>query len=90
MATMTELERMFFTGKISRRQFLAQASALGLTAALSPALLATRAQAATPKKGGRLRIACAGAQTSDSFDPEVQVDIDDIAVFIKYFKCEPI
>jgi len=70
MESLKKLEHLFFSGRISRRQFLAQASALGLSAALSPAFLASRAQAAIPKKGGRLRIACAGAQTTDSFDPK--------------------
>ena len=52
MSKLKDLELLFAQGKISRREFMAQVSALGLAAAVSPALLATPAQAATPKKGG--------------------------------------
>lgn len=69
MTTLKKLESLFTSGKINRRQFLAQVSALGLTAALSPALLSTTAKAATPKKGGRLRFGCTGGSTTDSLDP---------------------
>jgi peptide/nickel transport system substrate-binding protein len=69
MLQLKELEEMLFQGKLNRREFIAQVSALGLTAAMSPALLSTLAHASGPKKGGRLRIGCAGAQTSDSLDP---------------------
>lgn len=63
------LSEMFSQGKISRREFLARASALGLTAALSPAILNTRAFASVPKKGGRLRIGMADCHVTDSLDP---------------------
>ncbi|MGD2015114.1 MAG: ABC transporter substrate-binding protein, partial [Desulfobacterales bacterium] len=69
MSKLKELEEMLFKGKLNRREFIARVSALGLTAAMSPALLSTLAHASGPKKGGRLRIGCAGAQTSDSLDP---------------------
>jgi hypothetical protein len=41
------LEKLFRDGKISRREFLARASMLGLAAAVSPALLSNPARAAT-------------------------------------------
>ena len=55
-------------GQIDRRQFMMSALATGIAipAALS---LAGKAEAATPKKGGRLRHATAYGSTDDSLDP---------------------
>ena len=63
-------------GKITRREFLTQVSALGLTAALSPALLSTSALAMTPKKGGRLRIGCPGGSVSETLNPTITVGLE--------------
>jgi len=60
---------MFEQNKISRRQFITQVSALGLMAAVSPALLSGTAHASVPKKGGRLTLGCTGGSTTDSMDP---------------------
>ncbi len=75
MSKLTELERLFTAGKISRRQFLTRISALGLTAAVAPAFLTSRASAATPKKGGRFIIGLSGSATTDSLDPATLPDI---------------
>ncbi len=56
MSQLRLLERLFAKGEISRREFLARASALGLTVAMPPMLLTKPAYASGPKKGGRLRI----------------------------------
>ncbi len=69
MSKIKQLEDMLTQGKISRREFLASVSALGLMAAVSPALLATPAEAANPKSGGRVRLGSAGCSTTDSLDP---------------------
>jgi len=69
MPKLKELEILFSQGKITRREFMARVAALGLTAAVSPALLPASAHGSTPKKGGRLRIGSTGAATSDSLDP---------------------
>ena len=69
MSTLRELEFLLTKGKITRREFIARASALGLMAAVSPALLTTPAKAAQPKRGGRLRIGVDGGSTTDSLDP---------------------
>jgi len=69
MPELNELERLLAQGKITRRDFLTYVSALGITATLTPALLATPVHAAKPKKGGRLRIGMAGGSTMDSLDP---------------------
>lgn len=75
MSKLKELEFLLEKGKIDRREFLARASALGIAAAVSPALLATKARAATPKKGGRFRLGLSGASTTDSLDPSTLPDI---------------
>jgi peptide/nickel transport system substrate-binding protein len=69
MSELAKLEKMLSHGKISRREFLARVSALGLAATISPALLSTPVSASTPKQGGRLRIGIAGCATSDRLDP---------------------
>lgn len=69
MSKLKELEDMLRQGKISRREFLARVSVLGLAAAVSPALLSTSAHAAKPKRGGRVRLGSAGASTTDFLDP---------------------
>jgi peptide/nickel transport system substrate-binding protein len=74
MSLLKELEILFIEGKISRREFLARVSALGLMTAVSPALLSKPVVAATPKKGGRFRIGAAGASTTDSLDPALFED----------------
>ena len=50
MSELKQLDRLLTQGEITRRDFLARLSALGITAALSPALLTTPAKAATPPK----------------------------------------
>jgi len=75
MSKLNELELLLKQGKITRRGFLTQVSALGLTAALSPALLTTLARAETPKKGGRLRVGMVGFSTTDSWDPQKLTNI---------------
>lgn len=69
MKTLERLEKLFAEGKISRRQFLARAAALGLTAAVSPILLSRPASAAVPKKGGHFIQAISGGSTTDTLDP---------------------
>ena len=69
MSKLKELETWLTEGKISRREFIARVSALGLMAAVSPALLSTPAKAAAPKKGGRFIIGITGGSTTDSMDP---------------------
>jgi len=69
MSNLSLLQRMYNERKISRRQFIAEVSALGLAAAVSPTLLAGNVMAATPKKGGTFRQALTGGATSDSLDP---------------------
>jgi peptide/nickel transport system substrate-binding protein len=74
MSELKKLESLLTQGKITRRDFLARLSMLGITAALSPALWAAPAGAAKPKKGGRFRIGMAGGSTTDSLDPATITD----------------
>jgi len=69
MSNLKNLERLLTEGKITRRDFISRMSAMGLAAALSPALLSKQAEAAVPKKGGRFIIGCTGGSTTDSMDP---------------------
>ncbi len=70
MPRLKQLENLFRTGQLSRREFIARVSAMGLAAAISPSLFSSSASAAaTPQKGGRLRIGLTGGSTSDSLDP---------------------
>ncbi|WP_304511691.1 ABC transporter substrate-binding protein, partial [Desulfobacula sp.] len=69
MTDLSFLTQMFNQKKITRRQFIRGVSALGLAAAVSPALFPGNAMAATPQKGGRFIMGCTGGSTTDSMDP---------------------
>ena len=60
-------------GKISRREFMGRAAALGVTVGLA-STLAGKAIAATPKKGGRLRLGITGGGSGDTLDPAQILD----------------
>jgi peptide/nickel transport system substrate-binding protein len=65
------LKQQTMKGRVSRREFLGRAAALGAGAALVSSMLASiEAHAAeTPVKGGQLRIGLAGGSTTDSLEP---------------------
>ncbi len=76
---MTELEflkQQHQDGRVSRREFLGRAAALGASAALVSTMLgAVEAHAAeTPRKGGTLRLGLGGGSTTDSTDPTTWTD----------------
>jgi len=56
-------------GKLSRREFLGKAAALGFTAVSANLLLSSAAKAAGPQKGGTIRLGLQGGSTTDSLDP---------------------
>jgi peptide/nickel transport system substrate-binding protein len=58
-------------GHISRRQFIGQAIAFGLTAAAANSLAGRAAQAATPKSGGHMKLAMGHGSTTDTIDPAI-------------------
>jgi peptide/nickel transport system substrate-binding protein len=55
-------------GKVSRREFIGRATALGLTTALATTL-AGKIAGAAPKKGGSAKFGLAHGATTDSLDP---------------------
>ena len=71
MSQLENLECLLTEGKITRREFLARASAFGLAVAVSPALFSAKAKAATPRKGGSVRMASELHGPDDQMDPIV-------------------
>jgi len=65
------LKQQHMKGRISRREFLGRAAALGAGAALISTMVASVEvhAAETPTKGGTLRIGLAGGSTTDSLEP---------------------
>lgn len=86
MKEITKLELLLKEGKITRRDFLARVSAMGLMAAVSPALFTKPALASTPKKGGRLRIGCYAGQTTDNLDPALLNNIFTILLTLGHLR----
>ncbi len=56
-------------GKLSRRDFLGRAAALGVGAVAANSLLADIARAQGPKKGGHLKMGLVGGESTNSLDP---------------------
>lgn len=63
------LSRYVAKGKMSRRDFLGRAAALGVTATAANALLAGAARAAGPVKGGVMKVGMSGGESTNSLDP---------------------
>lgn len=55
-------------GRMSRREFMGRTAALGIAASVGAGLF-SQAQAATPKRGGHMRLAMGHGSTSDTLDP---------------------
>src|SRR6188472_2206225 len=69
---MNELEyltRQIKLGRLSRREFLGRAAALGIAPALATTILSQAGVAATPKKGGSAKFGLAHGSTTDTMDP---------------------
>jgi len=63
-----ELTDLAKKGRISRRDFMAKATAMGVTAALATSVWNNSAQAA-PKRGGTMRFGSGHGSTTDTLDP---------------------
>src|SRR5690606_30224774 len=63
------LAREAARGRISRREFLGRAAALGVLPAVAGTLLSTAVQAQEPQKGGTLKLGMATGATTDAMDP---------------------
>ncbi|MFQ5566508.1 MAG: ABC transporter substrate-binding protein, partial [Paracoccaceae bacterium] len=68
MITLDQLKWMLAAGRLSRRGFMEGALALGATVAGAEMMMG-KALAATPKKGGTLRLGIGHGSTTDSMDP---------------------
>lgn len=69
-----DLRRALAEKRIGRRRFLEGAALLGVSTALATSTLAKAGFAATPKKGGTLRLGIGGGSTTDSLDPRTYTD----------------
>ncbi|WP_163338061.1 ABC transporter substrate-binding protein [Desulfopila sp. IMCC35008] len=75
MHALKDIEHKLRTGALTRREFIAALSALGLSAAACPSLLGGNAFAADmPQKGGRFRLGLSGGSTTDVLDPAQTTD----------------
>ena len=74
MEKLGKLKRMLASGTIDRREFMGRALAAGATVALASTLASGTLKAATPKKGGRLRVAITGGGSGDVLDPAQTLD----------------
>lgn len=61
-------------GRMTRREFVGRAAALGLTAAAANSLIGSAVQAAGPQKGGTIKVGIEGGGTSDSLDPALSTN----------------
>jgi peptide/nickel transport system substrate-binding protein len=68
MSATKELEHLLKRDHVSRRDFMGRAAALGVSATLATSMFASSSHAATPKKGGRLRLGLGGGSTDESLD----------------------
>ncbi|MER8504894.1 ABC transporter substrate-binding protein [Mesorhizobium sp. M0195] len=75
------LTRRVAAGRLSRREFLGRATALGVSAAFTNSLLAGAAMSQTPKRGGILRAGLAGGAATDSLDPAKAIEV--MSFFVK-------
>ena len=63
------LSRAVAVGKLSRRDFLGRAAALGVSAAFANTMLSGAARAQAPQKGGALKMGLVGGESTNSLDP---------------------
>ena len=68
------IQQSYESGKLSRRAFMTGALALGVSLT-SASLILNKVEAATPKKGGRLRVGLTGGATTDTLDPGQILDL---------------
>jgi peptide/nickel transport system substrate-binding protein len=80
MSALDGLAGKLKAGTISRREFMAQASLLGVSMALSSTMAGAATAVDTPKKGGLLRLGLAGGAATDSIEPATYLDSVMIAV----------
>jgi peptide/nickel transport system substrate-binding protein len=67
------LSRYVARGKLSRRDFLGRAAALGVSATFANSLLASAAKAEGPVKGGTLKAGLVGGESTNTLDPALMM-----------------
>src|SRR5690606_26703129 len=67
------LSRAVAKGRLSRRDFLGRAAALGVSAVAANSLLASAARAEGPVKGGILKAGLQGGESSNVLDPALNL-----------------
>ncbi len=82
-----QLQQAVLTGRMTRRDFISRAAALGIGTSLATGILAKAGYAATPKKGGTLRLGMEGGSPSDSLDPRTYADSVMIAASLSCMNC---
>lgn len=65
---LNKMRDLVLAGQLSRRDFIAGAAAIGITASAASTLLSSPAKAA-PKKGGHFKIGIGSGSTTESLDP---------------------
>jgi peptide/nickel transport system substrate-binding protein len=73
MKEIENLEKMLRENKLTRRQFITAAAALGVSTVLPTNLMTGKAWATTPKKGGTFKMGVSKGSTNDSSDPALIV-----------------
>jgi peptide/nickel transport system substrate-binding protein len=68
MRNIDKLSKLYTAGKIDRRSFMQGAIGLGVTISAA-SMLAVKAEAAVPNRGGTLRLGHGHGSTTDSLDP---------------------
>jgi len=63
------LSKRAASGKMSRREFMGKAAALGVSAVAASTMLADAAKAAGPQKGGTFRMGVQGGESTNTQDP---------------------
>lgn len=63
------LSRLVAAQRLSRRDFLGRAAALGVAAPMASLMISSAARAAGPVKGGTLRAGLVGGESTDGLDP---------------------
>ena len=69
-----DIQQSFESGQMTRRSFMSAALALGISMTAASAIL-NKVEAATPKKGGKLRVGLTGGATTDVLDPGQILDL---------------
>lgn len=74
MSKVEDLHKSFRKGDISRREFMRKMAIIGCATMVSPLILNKTLMAASPQRGGRLRMGMAGGAISDTLDPALLND----------------